>query len=182
MASIVTTVRHHHPRDGGRVSPAVSADCVLAIQRVFRGYRVRKQRLREEHLIDPSSLLGTLDRHNRERKGFCSLLSYTLYLLLFVLLVLSRSNSLSRFHMESAFVSAIGGVSTASGKDLYGVTSEDDVCVPPPRLTLSSCVCAHGRGHMPDRVLVCRVVGLGWGGACAAAMSSWRRCCCSSTL
>ena len=126
MAAVaMTMVRRRHLEPGFLES--VPAEKVLLIQRVFRGYKVRKERKKKEPIIEPEAMVRALDRQARERQGFKHLLVFGCYLLLFVLVVLSRSASSSRFHMETALVKALTGVSTPDGVDLYSVSSTDDI-------------------------------------------------------
>ena len=135
MAAVITTMMRARQQEDGAEKQAApehhathsNLQPVLAIQRVFRGYRDRKRNSKSQLVIDPATMLVALDRHTRERKGFRRLCWFVLYLLLYVMVVWSRSHSTSRFHLESAVKDAISGVTTPSGVTIASAASPSDV-------------------------------------------------------
>ena len=158
MAAVVTTLLRARQQENGVAKEAAAAappqrdaeHCqlhhILAIQRVFRGYRDRKKNSKDDLVIDPTTMLVSLDRHYRERRGFKQLCWFVLYLLLYIMVVWSRSHSTNRFHLESAVIDAISGVTTSSGATVASAASPAEVYVslsqyPCASLTLSvACV------------------------------------------
>ena len=139
MAAVIVTALHRRaeetPRTAAarrlgieRTSPAIVTP-VLSIQRVFRGFRVRKQRRKYGYAIDPEFMLNALDRHARERIGFAKLCWFCLYLALFVAVAASRAHGEERFHVESALATVINSMSAPSGVTWATIDSPTDVYV-----------------------------------------------------
>lgn len=133
MAAIALVHMRHKQLNSSMSASAFLASLpsekAMLIQRVFRGYKVRRDQRKREPVVDPAAMISALDRHERERRGFRSLLAFVMYLLIYVVMVVARGETAVRFELESSFANVVSSVTSSEGTTIFTVEEASDVYV-----------------------------------------------------
>lgn len=72
----------------------------IDIQAVFRGFLCRIRLAADEVVLPPDHVIKQLDRHRRERRGFCALCVFFCFSLVFLFVMSARVSAPNRFSFE----------------------------------------------------------------------------------